>query len=184
MAESHQIVFRRSSLCSSTPVKEDEAPSASVSLMHDAVQHETLTWACRRNLCPWCSAVWHSPGRSDQHAEGWADQLLLSWRKSTSTANGTFSFHGPWHSSDPLVTKPEKKNYFTGKKWPGEGARLAQPVICSVLTLGKGGFRSPEGKNKKVVREEEVGQPPSAQQLLAMAQLPWKEAIGWVTSPD
>lgn len=65
--------------------------------------------------------------------------------------------------------------------WPGEGAGLAHQVISSVLTLQNGEFRSLEGKNRKAVREE-AGQPP--QQALAMAQLPWKEAMGWVASPD
>lgn len=63
--------------------------------------------------------------------------------------------------------------------WPSEGAGLAHQVICSV----KGEFRSLEGKNRKT-REEEAGQPSSAQQVLAIAQLPRKEAIGWVASPD
>lgn len=80
----------------------------------------------------------------------------------------------------------QKKNYFKGGKaaclWPGEGVELAHQVICSVLTLSKGEFRSLEEKNRKAAREE--GQPTSAQQVLVMVQLPWKEAIGWVASPD
>lgn len=80
----------------------------------------------------------------------------------------------------------QKKNYFVGGKvvclWPGEGAELAHQVICSVLTLSKGEFRPPEEKNRKAEREE--GQSTSAQQVLATVQLPWKEAIGWVASPD
>lgn len=63
------------------------------------------------------------------------------------------------------------------------GSWTGSPGDLLSVTLWKWGFRSLEGKNKKAGREDEEGQPPSAQQVLAMAQLPWKEAIGWVASP-
>lgn len=126
---------------------------------------------------------------------GMDNQLFLSWRDSHHNCCGGAGppqqmghFLCMSHSVHLTHWSPnQKKNYFGGKKviclWPGEGAGLAHQVISSVLTLQNGEFRSLEGKNRKVVREE-AGQPPSSQQALAMAQLPWKEATGWVASPD
>lgn len=51
-------------------------------------------------------------------------------------------------------------------------------------TQRKGKVRSAEGENRKVAREGEAGQPPSAQQPLVLAQPPCREARGHVASPD
>lgn len=185
MPLSHNRLFSEGALfVPALQFEEDRAPSVSVSLMHGTVQNEGLTWPCRRNMGPWCSAVKQGLGRPNQRAEGWTDQLFLSWRNSTTTTNGTFSFREPWHSSDPLVTKPEEKLLQGEKKWPCYGLVKELDWLTRWSAQWKGEFRTLEGKNRKAAREEGPGQPPSAQQILAMAQLPWKEVTGWVASPD
>lgn len=107
VAESQQIVFRTSSLYSSTGRRRSNTLSVCNSdTQHCTSQTSSTSLQKKRVSLMLCCVV--GPWKIRSASRG-TDQLFLSWWDSTSASNGTLTLHKLWHSSDPLVTKPEEK---------------------------------------------------------------------------